>query len=271
MLFKGSSTAIFAKNCSSLALIGFRVYCATDAQVAAIHIENGTRARLENIDVKGYSICLYAAGQSFVSVYFCRGTGSKSGTRLDTGSMGIFRGEMFGTTSGTPIELMLGSEYILRDATATNSIIFGVSTILNRSITASYLAARYTSSRKYTISDLIQGSWNDADTYGDFEGKIELSSGTINIIKTGKNTTVRMYLERVATAHGSSTAKVMIDGTDVGSISRGEGKWFTLPASTVAAIAKGNTTEITLNGTGNEYYSRFKRNVKFEIATTVDL
>ena len=271
MLLKCPTTALFAKNCSSLALTGFRVFCTSNELVAGIHIENGTKARLENIDVNGFSICLYAGGQAFVSVYECRGTGSTSGTRLNTGSMGIFRGGMFTATSGIPIELRLGSEYILRDATATNSLINNIPMPINKSITASYLAARYTSSRKYTVSDLIQGSWNDADTYEDFVGTIELSSGSINVIKKGSSTTVKMYLERVATAHGSSTAKVMIDGTEVGSLGRGEGKWFTVPAATVDAISKGNTTVITLNGTGNEYYSRFKRNVKFKITTTVSM
>ena len=272
-VIKTTETGIVAKGCSSLAITGIRVFNTGDAgTLNGIVIDNGSRARLENVDVNGYHTCIYAGGQSYISVYNCRGTGTTFGTRLNTGTFALFRGYVPRKNGGGEdnIRYDLGSNGMNLDVASRDSLMTTMSSPINKTVKTVYTPVKYKSIRKYWVSDPIQGSWNDSDEYGNFECNVYLSTGTINMIKKGTNVSASIYLERKSTAHGNSTADICINGESVGTLNRGSGAWFTIPASQIQAIKNGDTA-IKINGGGNACYCKFARNMKIRITATVSL
>ena len=59
MVQMSTETGIVARGCSSLAITGIRVYNTGNAgTLDGIVIDNGSKARLENVDVNGYYTCI---------------------------------------------------------------------------------------------------------------------------------------------------------------------------------------------------------------------
>ena len=272
-VIKTPSTALVARNCSSLAVLGMRAFCTTSSNsLNGFVFDNGTKARMDNCDINKFNACVYVGAQSYLSVFNCMGTGISYGTRLNTGSFAIFRGTVPRKVGGGDdnIRLDMGSECILRDTVSKDSLLTSMPIPINKTFVTCYTVAKYRSTRNYWSSDPIQGSWNDSAQYGDFTCNVFLTDGAVNLIKNGSKVSVSLYMERVTTAHGNSTASICIDGTTVGSLDKGAGSWFSLPSTAIQKIKNGANT-IEINGKGNEYYCKFARNMKVRITATVSL
>ena len=74
-------------------------------------------------------------------------------------------------------------------------------------------------------------------------------------------------MERLNTSHGySSASNVYLNGNNIGTLKRGEGKWFTVPSTVATTLINGGKIELYYAGT--THYIKYNTNVKIEVKTT---
>ena len=141
--------------------------------------------------------------------------------------------------------------------------------ITSQVVTSSFSATYYQSVRQYTITDLYQAAWDGSGGYGEYVGEIYFGDALKNWLSGATGISAQIYLQRQSSQHGYySGAKVKINGTDVGSLALGEGKWFNVPSNVCAGLQDGSINHVSLNGTGNAYYCKFEKNVTIKVTAT---
>lgn len=138
---------------------------------------------------------------------------------------------------------------------------------VNKTVTSTFSPTMYQSVRSYTEAILYQSSWGSQ--YGDWVGQIYFGSGLYNFLQGASNISAQIYLQRRNTQHGQySGAKVRINGTEVGTLSLGEGKWFNVPIGILNSIKDGSANHISLDGKGKDHYIQFEKNVSIRVQCT---
>lgn len=272
-LFKrnGSQDGIYLRHCSSVEIEGFRFNSTSNASQSGIACVDGTVAWITNCDVYNYKWGIYIARQATVYMKDNRGTSGFCGTYLPDRGICVYGGTICaGNINNTvPYNIFIANNSAVRLTDTGGSPAYslqGAKPITSQTVTNSFSPTAYRCVANYTIEgEIRQGSWNGATS--DWTGYIYFGSAPQSFLSGGSNSSAQIYLQRRGTAHGYySAVPVIIAGTNVGSLSIGEGKWFSLPSSALSAIASGNP--VTLTGKGNSQYIKFESNANVRITTT---
>lgn len=138
-----------------------------------------------------------------------------------------------------------------------------------RTYTQSFSPQRYYSTRSYTDEgEYKQGAWTeDGPSYGWWTGHAAFGSQIRDFCSGGSNISMQIYMERLNTNHGyASAVSVMMNGNNVGTLFRGEGKWFQAPGSVVDTLKNGG--ELTSYYGGIENYIRYNTNIVVKVTVT---
>ena len=253
--------AIQAINCKYIEIDYLRIYSSGSTNGCSCYYT--TLLHLSNIDLYTGNNCIYASGSS-INIDQCRGTGSTYGTLLSH-STAVLNGYVPSAEKSWMVKSGCSNYVQHATATATYSL-QAAPPITTQTVTQSYSATAYKCIANYTIDgEIRQGSWNGATS--DWVGHINFGSAASTFLNGGTNTTGSIYLQRRNTQHGYySSVPVIIEGTNVGTLNIGEGKWFTLPAAAINKIKSG--ADVLLTGKGNSQYIKFESNSSIKLTTT---
>lgn len=269
---RGAMDGVYAKHCSRIEIAGFRFTSNQNTSNSGIAVVDGTNAYIKNCDIDKFNWGIYVARQSTAYIVDNRGTSGFCGCYAPDTATIIYRGSIPAGHSNhdVPHNIYLAYDSVrLADNPAGASPQYSLQSTLpvtSQTITNSFSPTAYRCVANYTIDgEIRQGSWNGATS--DWTGYIYFGSAPQSFLSGGSNSSAQIYLQRRGTAHGYySAVPVIIAGTNVGSLSIGEGKWFSLPSSALSAIASGNP--VTLTGKGNSQYIKFESNSSVRITTT---
>ena len=253
--------AIQAINCKYIEIDYLRIYSGGSNNGCSCYYT--TLLHLSNVDLYAGDNCIYASGSS-INIDQCRGTGSTYGTLLSH-STAVLNGYV--PSAKNSMIVKSGCSNYVQHATATGAYsLQAAPPITTQTVTQSYSATAYKCIANYTINgEIRQGSWNGATS--DWVGHINFGSAASTFLNGGTNTTGSIYLQRRNTQHGYfSSVPVIIEGTNVGTLNIGEGKWFTLPAAAINKIKSG--ADVLLTGKGNSQYIKFESNSSIKLTTT---
>ena len=253
--------AIQAINCKYIEIDYLRIYSSGSNNGCSCYYT--TLLHFSNIDLHAGGNCIYASGSS-INIDQCRGTGSTYGTLLSH-STAVLNGYVPSAKKSWIVNSGCSNYVQHATATATYSL-QAAPPITTQTVTQSYSATAYKCIANYTINgEIRQGSWNGATS--DWVGHINFGSAASTFLNGGTNTTGSIYLQRRNTQHGYfSSVPVIIEGTNVGTLNIGEGKWFTLPAAAINKIKSG--ADVLLTGKGNSQYIKFESNSSIKLTTT---
>ena len=118
---------------------------------------------------------------------------------------------------------------------------------------------------------MCQASWGSDSGFGNYRGNIFFGNDLNRWLDKASGISAQIYLQRQSSKHGNTNAKIKIEGTDVGTLALGEGKWFNVPSNVITGLKEGTLVSIELNGTGNDYYCRFEKNVILKVTGTKEI
>ncbi len=274
---RSGNYGISIKNCSCVAIEKLR-FSNTDKNGYAIYINGGSTVYVSTCDFYQFLEGIYVSGYSTVFVDYCRGTSDFSGMSVNN-SLVIYNGSI---PAGNPnnnidynIYMYNCSAKLKGTASDANTVplktLQSATPITSKVITSSFSAVSYQSTRQYSITDLCQASWGSDSGFGNYRGNIFFGSDLNRWLDKASGISAQIYLQRQSSKHGNTNAKIKIEGTDVGTLALGEGKWFNVPSNVIAGLKDGSLVSIELNGTGNDYYCRFEKNVILKVTGTKEI
>lgn len=265
---------IMFKHCSAVLVQGFRVTSNQDDSYSGISFYY-THGAVKWCDVYKFRQCLWVGHEStmysFNNIGFSREFGIhvvgsvcyyEGANPRQTASYGNAGLDLYRDANDSGGFWKLGDAYSFGSNQGSSS-----SSTTTKTVTSSFSPTYYQSVRSYTEAVLNQSSWGSS--YGDWEGQIFFGSGLYGFLQGASNINAQVYLQRKNTQHGQySGAKVRINGTEVGTLSLGEGKWFVIPQSVINSIKSGSIDHISLDGKGKDHYIQFEKNASIWVQCT---
>ena len=271
----GQHDGIYIRNCSCVNIEKLRFSNSTK-DAAAVSIDIGSNVHVSICDFYQFYWGIYVKGYCTLFVNYCRGTSGFSGVAVYD-SFVIYNGYVPAGNSthdvNHDIYMFDCSAKLKGTASDANTVpqysVQAPAPITSQVVTSSFSATYYQSVRQYTITDLYQAAWDGSGGYGEYVGEIYFGDALKNWLSGATGISAQIYLQRQSSQHGYySGAKVKINGTDVGSLALGEGKWFNVPSNVCAGLQDGSINHVSLNGTGNAYYCKFEKNVTIKVTAT---
>ena len=135
-----------------------------------------------------------------------------------------------------------------------------------KTVTQYFSPTSYWSTRSYTDQgEYKQGAWDEGYDYGWWTGHASFGSQVSSFCSGASDITMQIYMERLNTSHGYSDAvNVYLNGHNIGTLTRGQGKWFDVPSSVVTHLAGGGSIWSYYEGT--RHYIRYKTNISLWIS-----
>ena len=257
-------------NCSAAELTSMRFFCADNSHQAGVEVWY-SNIYIGNTDIKGWAHGIYIIQESTVYSHNNCGVSGTSGIKVNNGIISV--------SGAVPKTSRISSDnyrdhMVIQNASMVGTgsqapkskgTIQGSYSNTSRSFNIKGVPLWYESIRgNYKIKDLYQGSADNSET-DKYVGRIYLPSTFQDAMISASGISMAIYLERNGNIHGDESADVYIDGYSVGSLKRGEGKWFNLPDTTVTAIRSGSRSYIELNGTS---YIMFVRYAQISLSAT---
>ena len=271
------NNGISIRNCSCVTIQKLR-FSNTTNNGYGINIDIGSTVYITFCDFCNFFNGIKVNGYSTVFVEHCRGTSSFSGMAVYN-SLVIYNGSVPAGNDSNDIDhniYMYNCSAKIKGTASVNNTkpqytLQEAVPVASKAVTSCFSALAYQSTRQYSITDLCQASWGGASSYGDYRGNIFFGNSLKNWLSKASRISAQIYLQRQPSKHGNTNAKIKIEGTDVGTLALGEGKWFTVPSNVIAGLKDGSLVSIELNGTGNDYYCRFEKNVILKVTATKDI
>ena len=265
------------RNCSCVTIQKLRFSNTTNSG-SGINIDVGSTVYITFCDFCNFFNGIKVGGYSTVFVEHCRGTSSFSGMAVYN-SLVIYNGSVPAGNANNDIDhniYMYNCSAKIKGTASVNNTkpqytLQEAVPVASKAVTRCFSALAYQSTRQYSVTDLCQASWGGSGGFGDYRGNIFFGNPLKNWLSKASRISAQIYLQRQSSKHGNTNAKIKIEGTDVGTLALGEGKWFTVPSSVIAGLKDGSLVSIELNGTGNDYYCRFEKNVILKVTATKDI
>ena len=273
----GGGEGIYVKNCSCVAIQDLR-FSNTAKNGSGIYVAGGSTVYVSICDFCQFFYGIEVYGYSTIFVDYCRGTSGFSGMAVYN-SLVVYNGSVPAGNSTNDIDhniYMYGCSAKLK-GTASDANTKPVGTlqtavpVASKVVTSSFSALAYKSYRQYSVTDLCQASWGSDSGFGNYRGNIFFGNDLNRWLDKASGISAQIYLQRQSSKHGNTNAKIKIEGTDVGTLALGEGKWFTVPSNVITGLKNGSLVSIELNGTGNDYYCRFEKNVILKVTGTKEI
>lgn len=271
------NNGISIKNCSCVTIQKLR-FSNTTRNGSGINVDVGSTVYVTFCDFCQFYYGIKVGGYSTVFVDYCRGTSAFSGMAVYN-SLVVYNGSVPAGNKNQGIDYniyMYNCSAKLKgtasDAnTKPQDTLQTVVPVASKAVTSCFSALAYQSTRQYSVTDLCQASWGGSGGFGDYRGNIFFGNSLKNWLSKASRISAQIYLQRQSSKHGNTNAKIKIEGTDVGTLALGEGKWFTVPSNVITGLKDGSLVSIELNGTGNDYYCRFEKNVILKVTATKDI
>ena len=267
----GAHDGFYFRHCSKVEVDGFRFNNTSNTSNSGVAAVDGSNVLVRNCDIYNFKYGCYVDRQSTMWVWDTRGTSGFCGTMIPSTGLVIYRGKIPAGHSTNDVAhniYIQGNGYRMSDysGSAPAYSLQGKAPVTSKTVSQSYSAASYACYANYSImGEIRQGSWNGNTS--NWVGHVNFGTAGQAFLAGGSNSSGKIYLQRRNTSHGyNSAVPVIINGSNVGSLNRGEGKWFTLPASAITQIANGQ--DVLLNGTGNAQYIKFESNSVVTLTTT---
>ena len=265
------------RNCSCVTIQKLR-FSNTTNNGSGINIDVGSTVYITFCDFCNFFNGIKVGGYSTVFVEHCRGTSSFSGMAVYN-SLVIYNGSVPAGNANNDIDhniYMYNCSAKIKGTASVNNTkpqytLQEAVPVASKAVTSCFSALAYQSTRQYSVTDLCQASWGGSGGFGDYRGNIFFGNPLKNWLSKASRISAQIYLQRQSSKHGNTNAKIKIEGTDVGTLALGEGKWFTVPSSVIEGLKDGSLVSIELNGTGNDYYCRFEKNVILKVTATKDI
>ena len=265
------------RNCSCVTIQKLR-FSNTTNNGSGINIDIGSTVYVTFCDFCNFFNGIKVGGYSTVFVEHCRGTSSFSGMAVYN-SLVIYNGSVPAGNDNNDIDhniYMYNCSAKIKGTASVNNTkpqytLQEAVPVASKAVTSCFSALAYQSTRQYSVTDLCQASWGGSGGFGDYRGNIFFGNPLKNWLSKASRISAQIYLQRQSSKHGNTNAKIKIEGTDVGTLALGEGKWFTVPSNVIAGLKDGSLVSIELNGTGNDYYCRFEKNVILKVTATKDV
>ena len=265
------------RNCSCVTIQKLRFSNTTNSG-SGINIDVGSTVYITFCDFCNFFNGIKVGGYSTVFVEHCRGTSSFSGMAVYN-SLVIYNGSVPAGNANNDIDhniYMYNCSAKIKGTASVNNTkpqysLQEAVPVATKAVTRCFSALAYQSTRQYSVTDLCQASWGGSGGFGDYRGNIFFGNSLKNWLSKASRISAQIYLQRQSSKHGNTNAKIKIEGTDVGTLALGEGKWFTVPSNVIAGLKDGSLVSIELNGTGNDYYCRFEKNVILKVTATKDI
>ena len=265
------------RNCSCVTIQKLRFSNTTNSGYG-INIDVGSTVYITFCDFCNFFNGIKVGGYSTVFVEHCRGTSSFSGMAVYN-SLVIYNGSVPAGNANNDIDhniYMYNCSAKIKGTASVNNTkpqytLQEAVPVASKAVTRCFSALAYQSTRQYSVTDLCQASWGGSGGFGDYRGNIFFGNPLKNWLSKASRISAQIYLQRQSSKHGNTNAKIKIEGTDVGTLALGEGKWFTVPSNVIAGLKDGSLVSIELNGTGNDYYCRFEKNVILKVTATKDV
>ena len=273
----GGMEGIYIKNCSCVAIQDLR-FSNTAKNGSGIYVAGGSTVYVSTCDFCQFFYGIEVYDYSTIFVDYCRGTSGFSGMAVYN-SFVVYNGSVPAGNSTNDVDhniYMYGCSAKLKGtASDVNTKPVGtlqtVVPVASKAVTSCFSAASYQSTRQYSITDLCQASWGSDSGFGNYKGNIFFSNSLNRWLDKATGISAQIYLQRQSSKHGNTNAKIKIEGTDIGTLALGEGKWFNVPSSVITGLKEGSLVSIELNGTGNDYYCRFEKNVILKVTGTKEI
>ena len=268
---KDVNDGISIRNCSCVTIKDLR-FSNTAKNGSGIVIDVGSTVFVSTCDFYQFLYGIKLNCYSTLFVDYCRGTSGYCGIEV-TNSFVIYNGSVPAGNKNNDVDhniYMYGCSAKLK-GTASDVTTKPVGTIqaatpvTSKVVTSSFSALAYQSTRQYSVTDLYQASWGKSSGFGEYRGNIFFGNSLKRWLSKANSITAQIYLQRQSSKHGNTNAKIKIEGTDVGTLALGEGKWFNVPSNVITGLKEGSLVSIELNGTGNDYYCRFEKNVILKV------
>lgn len=271
------NNGISIQNCSCVTIQKLR-FSNTTKNGSGINIDVGSTVYVTFCDFCQFFYGIKVGGYSTVFVDYCRGTSGFSGMTVYN-SLVVYNGSVPAGNKNQGIDYniyMYNCSAKLKgtasDAnTKPQDTLQTAVPVTSKAVTSCFSALAYQSTRQYSVTDLCQASWGGSGGFGDYRGNIFFGNSLKNWLSKASGISAQIYLQRQSSKHGNTNAKIKIEGTDVGTLALGEGKWFNVPSSVITGLKNGSLVSIELNGTGNDYYCRFEKNVILKVTGTKDI
>ena len=273
----GAGEGIYVKNCSCVTIEKLR-FSNTAKNGSGIYVAGGSTVYVSTCDFCQFFYGIEVYGCSTVFVDYCRGTSDFYGMAVYN-SFVVYNGSIPSSNRYNDIDhniYMYGCSAKLKgtasDAnTKPTGTLQTVVPVASKAVTSSFSALAYKSYRQYSITDLCQASWGSDSGFGNYRGNIFFGNDLNRWLDKASGISAQIYLQRQSSKHGNTNAKIKIEGTDVGTLALGEGKWFNVPSNVITGLKNGSLVSIELNGTGNDYYCRFEKNVILKVTGTKEI
>ena len=273
----GGKDGISVKNCSCVTIEKLR-FSNTAKNGSGVSIAVGSTVYVSTCDFCQFFYGIKVNDYSTIFINYCRGTSGFSGMSVYN-SFVVYNGSIPAGNSNNDIDhniYMYDCSAKLKgtasDAnTKPQKTLQTAVPVASKAVTSSFSALAYQSTRQYSVTDLCQASWGGDSGFGDYRGNIFFGNSLKNWLSKASGISAQIYLQRQSSKHGNTNAKIKIEGTDVGTLALGEGKWFTVPSSVITGLKNGSLVSIELNGTGNDYYCRFEKNVILKVTATKEI
>ena len=273
----GARGGISIRNCSCVTIEKLR-FSNTAKNGSGIAIDVGSTVYVSTCDFYQFFYGIEVGRYSTLFVDYCRGTSGFSGIAV-TNSLVVYNGSIPSGNTTNDIDhniYMYGSSAKLKGtasdaSTKPTGTIQSATPVTSKVVTSCFSAISYQSTRQYSVTDLYQASWGKSSGFGNYRGNIFFSNSLKNWLSKASGISAQIYLQRQSSKHGNTNAKIKIEGTDVGTLALGEGKWFNVPSNVITGLKNGSLVSIELNGTGNDYYCRFEKNVILKVTATKEV
>lgn len=273
----GGKEGISVKNCSCVTIEKLR-FSNTDNNGYGISVSVGSTVYVSTCDFCQFYYGMTVLDYSTVFVNYCRGTSGACGMSVHS-SFIIYNGSVPAGSKYNDIDhniyMFNCSAKLKGTASDANTVPVGtlqtVVPVASKVVTSSFSALAYQSTRQYSVTDLCQASWGGDSGFGDYKGNIFFGISLDNWLNKASGISAQIYLQRQSFKHGNTNAKIKIEGTDVGTLALGEGKWFNVPSNVITGLKDGTLVSIELNGTGNDYFCRFEKNVILRVTGTKEI
>ena len=273
----GAKEGISVKNCSCVTIEKLR-FSNTAKNGSGIYVSGGSTVYVSICDFCQFFCGIEVYNYSTVFVDYCRGTSSMSGMAVYN-SLVVYNGSVPSSSRYNDIDhniYMYNCSAKLKGtaADANTKPIGTLQTavpVASKVVTSSFSALAYQSTRQYSITDLYQASWGGDSGFGNYRGNVFFGADLGRWLDKATGISAQIYLQRQSSKHGNTNAKIKIEGTDVGTLALGEGKWFNVPSSVITGLKEGTLVSIELNGTGNDYFCKFEKNVILKVTGTKEI
>ena len=262
------NSSLLIYHCSAVSIHSMRFRSSSTGSGASFQALHGSSVSMSDCDIYQYYAGFVCDETSRVRTWAVCGSGMTFGASIRGGL--LIRG---GTYPAVSTQFTVGGVY-------HDSANFPVSTApsiqvappapTTQTVTTTFAPSNYYSVRPtYTEQGVLnQSDWNG--NYGNWVGHITFGSNVQTWLSNCTGYSAQVYLQRQSSSHGIYTnSTVHLQGYgDLGTLSLGEGKWFTIPTSFVDQFKNGSRTELVFDGTGNSSYIKFNTNAQLKITGT---